>query len=147
MPMRNKHIDQQMEQFTAACKTAGLKITHQRTLIYRELLILPDHPSAEALHKRITKTTPSISLDTVYRTLATLEQHGLVNRIQTAESQARFEAALSSHHHLICSTCKSVLDLQWPQFDTIPLPDQIQTWGSVQTRNAVMYGTCNRCTP
>lgn len=140
-----KRLAHQMELFVASCRLAGLKITHQRTLIFRELLQYPDHPSAETLHKRITKEIPSISLDTVYRTLATLEQHGLVNRIQTAESQARFEAVIGPHHHLICSSCKAVLDIEWPEFDRIELPETARTWGIVDTKNAVMYGICSRC--
>lgn len=140
-----KWVAQQIEQFIAACRAAGLKITHQRTIIYRELLQNPDHPTAETLHKRIIQEVPSISLDTVYRTLGTLEQHGLINRIQTAESQARFEAAIGPHHHLICSSCKTVLDLHWPEFDQIGLPDTARAWGTINSVNAVMYGTCNCC--
>ncbi|NVN92662.1 MAG: transcriptional repressor, partial [Desulfuromonadales bacterium] len=78
--------------FVQACRESGLKVTHQRIEIYRELLESHDHPSAELLHKRLSEKLPTISLDTVYRTLATLEQHGQVSRIQTAGSLARFEA-------------------------------------------------------
>lgn len=138
-------ISQEMEKFIIHCKQAGLKVTHQRTIIYRELLQRPDHPAAETIHKRITKEVPSISLDTVYRTLATLEQHGLVKRIQTAESQARFEAAIFPHHHLICSACKDVMDIVWPEFDQIELPASIHDWGAISSKNAVMYGVCTNC--
>lgn len=140
-----EQLEQMMEAFTTACRQAGLKVTHQRLEIYRQLLKTPDHPSAETLHKRLLPTLPSISLDTVYRTLATLEQHGLVSRIQTAESQARFEAVTGSHHHLICSQCKQVLDFQWPAIETLDLPETISHWGHVGSKNVVMYGTCNRC--
>jgi len=141
----SKKLTQQMEFFNYSCRAAGLKITHQRTLIYRELLQQPDHPTAEALHKRIVREVPSISLDTVYRTLATLEQHRLVSRIQTAESQARFEAVIVPHHHLICSCCKKVLDIEWPEFDQIELPENVRNWGTINSKNAVMYGTCTAC--
>lgn len=140
-----EQIARLMKHFTQACRAAGLKITHQRTEIYRQLLLVADHPSAETLHKRLLPMLPTISLDTVYRTLATLEQHGLVSRIQTAESQARFEAAHEPHHHLICSRCKRVLDFHWPAVDGIDLPPAAKQWGQVDSKTIVIYGICSNC--
>lgn len=140
-------LDQIMDRFVSACRTAGLKVTHQRTEIYRQLVMHPDHPSAETLHKRLLPALPTISLDTVYRTLTTLEQHGLISRIQTAESQARFEAVFTRHHHLICSQCKQVLDFTWPEMDAARLPEDLTSWGRIDSRTIVMYGICNSCSP
>jgi len=144
-PQPQGQLEQMMQQFTAACRTAGLKVTHQRMEIYRHLLLTADHPSAETLHKRILADLPTISLDTVYRTLTTLEEHGLVSRIQTAESQARFEAVHEPHHHLICSRCKKVMDFQWPAIDTLSPPAVAAQWGQIDSKTIVMYGICKSC--
>lgn len=140
-------IDTMMDHFQIACKKAGLKITHQRTEIYRQLLLTPDHPSAEVLHRRLLSLLPMISLDTVYRTLTTFEEYGLVCRIMTAESQARFEATHLPHHHLICTQCKKVHDFTWPALDTTTLPTPAQDWGSIHSTTIVMSGICNDCLP
>ena len=137
--------NQMIEQFATACRDAGLKVTHQRTEIYRQLVNLPDHPTAETLHKRLLPTLPTISLDTVYRTLTTLEECKLVARIQTTESQARFEAVCAPHHHLICSRCKRVVDFQWPVVDTLEPPVDVAQWGQIDSKTIVMYGVCNTC--
>ncbi len=142
---QKKQLHQMMEQYVLTCRKAGLKVTHQRTEIYRNLLMLPDHPTAENLHKRLLSDLPSISLDTVYRTLATFEQCGLVTRIQTTESQARFEAVYAPHHHLICSRCKKVMDFKWPDIDTYQVPDEVKKWGRINTITVVIYGICNNC--
>jgi Fur family transcriptional regulator, peroxide stress response regulator len=134
-----------MDKFSVACRTAGLKLTHQRYKVYLELLKSSDHPAAEVLHKRLQVKIPTISLDTVYRTLATFEQHGLISRVQTVESVARFEVTLRHHHHLICSVCNEVVDFQWELFDSAPLPAKIGGWGSVRDGHAVIYGVCNKC--
>jgi len=136
-----------MDDFYAACRKAGLKLTHQRYKIYLELLKSDDHPAAEALHKRLLLKIPSISLDTVYRTLATFEQHGLISRVQTVESHARFEVKLRHHHHLICGICNEVEDFQWEGFDQLPLPQGLQEWGTVSNKQAVVYGVCSKCLP
>ena len=145
LPIRQEQLEQMMVHFSTACRTAGLKLTHQRTEIYRHLLLTADHPSAETLYKRLLPALPTISLDTVYRTLTTLEQHGLVARIQTAESQARFEAVYDPHHHLICSKCKQVVDFQWPDIEQLELPTNVHQWGSIDSKTIVMYGVCNNC--
>ena len=146
-PLSQEQLEQSMEQFVTTCRAAGLKITHQRTETYRSLMLQPDHPTVETLHKRLLNSLPSISLDTVYRTLTTLVECGLVARIQTAESQARFEAVTTTHHHLICSRCKQVLDFQWPAIESCALPQTATEWGSVHSKTVVMYGNCKSCSP
>ena len=131
--------------FVQACREAGLKVTHQRIEIYRELMESHDHPSAELLHKRLADKMPTMSLDTVYRTLSTLEQNGLVSRIQTAGSLARFEAVTTPHHHLICSKCNNVVDFHWSEFEAVTLPSPVGQWGRITSKNVVMYGICSDC--
>jgi len=55
-----------------------MKVTHQRTEIFRELAAGTEHPDAETVYQRVCKRVPSISRDTVYRTLSTLETKGLI---------------------------------------------------------------------
>lgn len=84
-------LKEKMAAFEVVCKKAAMKLTQQRFEIFRELAMASDHPAAERLYKRLLKRLPTLSLDTVYRTLATLENYGLIRKIQTPESQARFE--------------------------------------------------------
>jgi Fur family peroxide stress response transcriptional regulator len=140
-----KTLSEKMTDFENACKKAGLKITHQRLEVFRELAGSLDHPSAETLYKRLLKKLPTISLDTVYRTLATFEQHELIIRVDTVESQARFEAEMGKHHHIICRKCGKITDFQWDSFDGKELPLEVKEWGSVGKRQATLYGICSEC--
>jgi len=128
-----------------ACRNAGLRLTHQRLEIYRELTTALDHPSAETLHQRLRKRIPTLSLDTVYRTLATLAEQGLINRVETLESQARFEATGLRHHHLICRKCGKIADFQWPDIDSATLPQGLENWGRIDLKNVVIHGICKQC--
>lgn len=146
--MKNSHqhnLSQMMTSFEKACRNADLKVTHQRLEIYRELVQAEDHPSAEMLYKRILGRLPTISLDTVYRTLATLEKHDLITRVQTAESQARFEAKTIRHHHAVCSNCGAITDFTWESFDQASVPEELSRWGKVAKKNAILEGICNAC--
>ena len=131
--------------FENACREAGLRLTHQRLEIYSELAETPDHPTAETIYQRIRKKIPTISLDTVYRTLATFARHGLINKVETVESQARFEVKIMRHHHLICMKCNKITDFQWALLDDVSLPMEINRWGRIESKNVTVYGICSEC--
>lgn len=134
-----------VNEFTEACRKAGLKLTHQRLEIYREIAAATDHPSAEDLYRRIKGRLPTVSLDTVYRTLDTFEQHGLVNKVPVIKGPARYDATTNLHHHCICGKCRKIIDLNWHAVDAVDLPPETQQWGQVTNRYVQVYGVCSRC--
>ena len=144
-PNQQQPLHEKLTAFEQACKAAGLRLTHQRLEIFQELARASDHPSAETLHKRLLQRMPTISLDTIYRTLYTFERHDLIKRVQTGESQARFEAEMMQHHHLICERCKKVIDFLWQSFDSTSLPEDIRRLGRIKTKNVVLNGICRAC--
>jgi len=143
--MDQNKLQVQLRHFKAACREAGLKLTHQRLEIYRELANSTDHPSTEVLHQRLIKKMPTLSLDTVYRTLATFNLHGLIHKVETIESQGRFEVVYERHHHLICSECGEIIDFRWPAIDDVTIPKEVGSWGRIGSRNVVLYGVCKEC--
>jgi len=132
-------------EFENACRRVNLKVTHQRLEIFRELAGADDHPSAENLYKRLIKKLPTLSLDTVYRTLATLEKYLLITRVQTLLSQARYDARMDKHHHTVCNRCGTITDFKWNLFDNVEVPAAVVGWGKVIKRNAVLEGICKEC--
>ena len=138
-------IKQRLQAFEEVCRKEGLKITHQRLEVFKALLNSQDHPSVEKLYRRLLRKLPTISLDTVYRTLTTLEQHGLVTRIQTQESQARFEGRIDNHHHVICKKCGKITDFDWELLDAAALPEEIVKWGRIEQKKITLHGLCREC--
>ena len=141
--MQRQGLD--INHFKKACRDAGLKLTPQRLEIYAELVKASDHPSPETLHRRLIQRIPSLSLDTVYRTLATFDREGLIQKVETIQSQVRFEAIQDSHHHLICRECSEIIDFPWPSFDAARLPKKADSWGLIERKSAVVYGICRKC--
>ena len=68
--------NQDLEHIRRICEGAGIKLTHQRLEIFKELMTAQDHPSAEDIHRRLQKKMPTVAIDTVYRTLATFDELG-----------------------------------------------------------------------
>lgn len=133
------------QDFSKRCRQAGLRCTQQRWEIYRELTGARDHPSAEVLHGRLKDRLPSLSLDTVYRTLATLEDHGLACRVHCATPSARYDHAIHPHHHMVCRCCGQMQDFTWDVCGLDTLPRQVREWGKPIIANLVVEGICAAC--
>ena len=138
--MKNK-----LSAFAAACGEKGLRLTPQRQEVFKELAQAIDHPTAETLHQRLIQGMPNLSIDTVYRTLGTFADLGLVNKVETSESQAHFEVSQVQHHHLICRKCKDIIDFQWQYIDAAALPEEVFSWGRIERKSIVVYGICHKC--
>jgi len=138
-------LEDRVKAFEGHCRKAGLKLTHQRLEIYRELASTYDHPGADNVYRRVQKRIPTISLDTVYRTLLTFEQFGLAARVHAFDDRARFDANVSPHQHLACIRCKGIEDFEWKTFEQMPHPAKAKKWGKVQTKYVVLKGICNEC--
>lgn len=135
----------ELKQLQQLCNDAGIKLTHQRLEIFRELLSSKDHPSAENIYQRLQKKLPTIAIDTVYRTLATFNELGLVRKLHVMNERTLFDTNLDLHHHFICTRCRKVEDIYWPDFDKSMLPEMVEKVGRIQSRHLEMLGICNEC--
>ncbi|HID01654.1 MAG TPA: transcriptional repressor [Desulfobacterales bacterium] len=134
-----------LEQLKQLCNEAGIKLTHQRLEIFRELMSVSDHPSAELIHKRIHKKLPTIAIDTVYRTLTTFDELGLIKKLHIMNERTLFDTNVTVHHHFICTQCKKVEDIYWSDFDSSTLPEMVEGMGKIQSRHLEIHGVCNDC--
>lgn len=151
--MKRSLLAQRMKAFRERCKDLGLSLTYQRLSIYKALLQVPDHPSPDAIYQVVRKTYPSISLATVYKTLDRFEKSGLVSKVNPLHETARYDPKVEHHHHLVCTECKHVEDLD-PQELTRPLPLDPRSLGLPEGRcrdfDVVDYtitfkGVCQAC--
>jgi Fur family transcriptional regulator, peroxide stress response regulator len=143
--VNEKLSKQHLEQLKQLCNEAGIKLTHQRLEIFKELMSDSDHPSAERIHKRLHEKLPTIAIDTVYRTLATFDELGLVKKLHIMNERTLFDTNLNIHHHFICTRCKKVEDIYWPDFDNTMLPEGVKGIGRAQSRHLEIHGVCNSC--
>jgi Fur family transcriptional regulator, peroxide stress response regulator len=78
----------------------GLKITPQRVAVYKAVIQLKNHPTAENIIDHVRDYYPNISVGTVYNVLDILCQKKLVSRIHTNRDIMRYDAVNEVHHHL-----------------------------------------------
>ncbi|TGD80616.1 transcriptional repressor [Hymenobacter wooponensis] len=99
---------------------AGLRATRQRVVILESLLMLPGHPTAEQVHRRVVEQEPTVSLGTVYKALDSFVAAGLTRRVASAEGASRrYDADCSEHHHLFCTDTQEIIDYCDPQLDLL----------------------------
>ena len=89
----------------------GLKVTPQRLSIYGVLRATKEHPSAETIYEEIKVRMPSISFNTVYKTLSCFEESGLIKKLVVEENHYRFDADTSPHAHILCVQCRKLEDV------------------------------------
>ena len=134
-----------MARFEQVCREAGLKLTHQRLEIFREVAKRGDHPDAEAVHRGVRERLPTISLDTVYRALWLLNDLRLINTLSPPRERARFDANLEPHHHFVCTRCGLTRDFQSDELDQIALPRSVRRLGNIETTHLEVRGVCRSC--
>jgi len=139
------HFKEKLDVFHQRCHEMGLKITPQRTAVYQALLQTDDHPSAEMVFRQVRQVFPSISLDTVNRTLLTLTDMGLAFAVEGSGDAKRFDAKLESHQHFKCVKCKRIIDFHHEPFDEIDVPRNLRDKFTVLRKTVYLEGLCERC--
>lgn len=92
----------EMPDLAPMLRQAGLRATQQRLTILSIILAADDHPNADELLARSKAVDDSVSLATIYRTLAALEEAGLIRRLSIENESARYESTpVLEHDHII----------------------------------------------
>lgn len=96
------------ERAAVLLRGAGCRPTPQRLRVLRELGG-GGHLTAEEIFARVRPDVPTINPSTVYRTLETLEEAGLVRCTDLGAGRMHFELARGHrHHHAVCRSCGAV---------------------------------------
>ena len=134
-----------MARFERVCRGAGVRLTHQRMEIFREVAQTAAHPDAETVYRGVRKRIPTMSLDTVYRALWLLSDLGLITTLGPSRERTRFDANLDRHHHFVCLRCGRTRDFYSDAFDELKLPHSVRAIGRVETTHVEARGVCREC--
>ncbi|HVW78936.1 MAG TPA: Fur family transcriptional regulator [Alloacidobacterium sp.] len=102
---------QEIKEFRELCERAGLAATHQRQVIYEILKNMHGHPSPEEVYARVKRRIPAISLATVYKNLHLFIESGVFREVSLHHGTLRVETNHKPHHHLVCTSCKTIVDI------------------------------------
>ena len=89
-----------------------MPVTAQRIAVLRAVHQAP-HATADEVAAAAHANIGSISRQSVYNTLSTFVEQGIVRRIQPIGSLARYEDRVGdNHHHVVCRRCGAIADVQ-----------------------------------
>ncbi len=143
--MQNAELKERIEELKRRSKKAGLRVTKQRIEIFKAVFESKAHPDAETLYNLIKNKVPNVALDTVYRTLASLESLNMVFRVDSLLPKARFDADYTPHSHFLCTKCNEIYDIFLTSATDVKNEVQKKGIGNVVDVNIQVRGICPKC--
>ncbi len=89
----------------------GLRMTPQRRAIVAEIMRTQGHISPTALARKVQSEMPGVNASTIYRTLALLEEAGVLAHAHLEGGAEYHRVEDAGHVHLSCSRCHAEDDL------------------------------------
>jgi Fur family ferric uptake transcriptional regulator len=89
----------------------GLRMTPQRRAIVAEIMRTNGHISPTALARKVQGEMPGVNPSTIYRTLALLEEVGVLAHAHMEGGAEYHRTEEAGHVHLTCSRCGAEDDL------------------------------------
>ncbi len=145
MKVKQDTLDSRLNHLKEICRESGMRMTHQRLEIFKEVAQTGDHPNVDQVYSGVKKRLPTISLDTVYRTLWMLVNMGLINTMSPSRNRTRFDANLDDHHHFVCIKCGMTRDFYNKEFNKLSIPETMSEFGTHRQTQVEVRGVCHQC--
>jgi Fur family transcriptional regulator, ferric uptake regulator len=125
---------------------ARVRPTRQRLLILETLASEPDDATAQEIYARLRAGRERVGLATVYRTLALLSEHGVVDEFAHRPGETCYRlCGEGHHHHLVCERCHGVAEIEGCEIDSW-LADAARERGFEPTSHTLeVSGVCADC--
>jgi len=134
-----------MEQFFKKCRKADLSVTPQRLAVYKALVSVDNHPSPDMIYKSVLPDFPTISIATVYKILETFEQKGIVSKVTSLHNTLRYDPLKEHHHHIICVSCKKIVDINSKELNALPIPAEVKKENKLIDYSIHFNVICSEC--
>jgi Fur family ferric uptake transcriptional regulator len=143
-------------------RSAGERVTPARYAVLRVVDaadLADEHLTAEQIGTRVAAVEPSVHRATVYRTLTSLVETGVLSHVHLGGSATVYHlgevgdtvvGAPAHHHehghaHVQCHVCGRVLDVAPDVFDEVAARLREDLGFTLDTGHAALLGTCRDC--
>jgi Fur family peroxide stress response transcriptional regulator len=111
-PMTTPNFEQVSIQIASErLRRAGYRVTRQRLAVYAFLHGSVSHPTVEEIHTAVRDAFPMISVATVYKSVESLVDIGMVKPIYLGHAATRYDASSEEHAHFRCIACNHIMDV------------------------------------
>jgi Fur family transcriptional regulator, peroxide stress response regulator len=120
----------------------GIRPSLQRIKVLEYLYQVMAHPSADEIFANVSPQIPSLSKATVYNTLRSFAQAGLIRVISVDGLENRFDLTTSNHGHFKCDRCGTIFNFGI-DIDSFPVDDLARF--KINEKNVYFNGLCPNC--
>lgn len=123
-------------------KIKNIRLSHQRLKVLEYLVLNQCHPTVEQIYNGLHEEVPTLSKTTVYNTLNSLTEAGLVRVINIEDNETRYDINIDNHGHFKCECCKAIYDfnIDIDSFESNELRDF-----TINDKNVYFKGVCPQC--
>ena len=133
-----------INQIKAELETKGIRPSFQRLKVMEYLHNHKNsHPTAEEIYATLSPEIPTLSRATVYNTLHSFSEHGLVNCISLDGIETRYDVRIDTHGHFKCEKCGTIRNFSI-KLEGLQL-EGLENY-EVKHRNIIFTGICPNCT-
>ena len=135
-----------VDEILDALRVAGGRVTTGRRAIVNALYDAGDHHvTADDVARFVQADHPDVHLSTVYRTLESLEEIGIVTRVVLGAGPVVYHLADQVHHHLRCERCGAVTEVPGEVLDPLARRLAAEYDFALTDAHLVLTGTCAAC--
>ena len=130
------------EKYVKLLKENSIKITSQRLGILRYLDKNRTHPTVDEIYSALKEKNPSLSKTTVYNSVETLNEHGVIQSLTISGHELRYDFRNDMHHHFLCKKCGAIIDIdiKCPNIGKV-----IESGHKVEDVQGYFKGICKDC--
>jgi len=137
---------EKLELYQNAIQRAGLRLTEQRRHICAYLAQTERHPTPYEVYDDLALHHPEISRATVYNTLNTLQELGVIVELSFGANHTHYDTDPTPHANLICLRCHRIVDYH----GDLPLASMrerivAETGFDARSARADLLGLCADC--
>ena len=124
----------------------GYRITPQRELIVAAVWAADDHITAEEILGIVQQKVQAVNIATVYRTLETLVDEGLVCQNDLNSGSVVYSPRQHGPHiHLVCRRCNHVIEADFGVVEPLRVALAQQYGFEAELHHLSLLGTCKHC--
>lgn len=130
------------EDLSKELKNKNIRLSHQRLKVLEYVANHRCHPTVEQIYNDLHKEIPTLSKTTVYNTLNTLIEAGLVKLITIEDNETRYDIITDNHGHFKCESCGAIYDfkINIDSFDSEGL-----NGFKINNKDVYFKGICSKC--
>jgi Fur family ferric uptake transcriptional regulator len=131
---------------TALLRAGGFRATWQRQLIATALRHADGHKTAQQILDDIQAGHPTINASTIYRTLSSFRDKGLVSETDLGTGEASYAwLGDERHHHLICRECQVTIELGHASMEELRTAILLEHGFEATVDHFAIFGRCREC--